>query len=64
MRREIEVASAEIVFHVDGRLNVANLEACVDVAGQFKFGNDFEDAVIQSISVDAAPVRRETSWKR
>jgi hypothetical protein len=42
---DIEVDSAEIVFQVDGRLNVANLEACVDSADNFKFGANFEDAV-------------------
>lgn len=49
-----DLEATEIVFHVDGCLNVANLEACVDLADQFKFGDDFEDA---------APVRRETSGK-
>ena len=50
-----KVEATEIIFHVNRRLNVANLEVCVDLAGQYKFGNDFDDAMIQSISVDAAP---------
>lgn len=43
---DVEVNSAEIVFQVDGRLNIANLEVCVDSADQFKCRTDFEDAVI------------------
>ena len=52
---EGEGDAAEIIVQSDGRLNVANLEACVDLTRDFKLGTYFEDAVIQSISVDAAP---------
>lgn len=48
---EMEVDFAEIVFEVDGRLNIANVEACVDPADHFEFGTDFEDAVMH-LSVD------------
>ena len=52
--------AAEIIVQPDGRLNVADLEACVDLTRHFKFRTDVKDAVIQSISVDAAhgPVTR------
>ena len=42
---DIEVDPIEVVFQVNGRLNVANLEACVDTADNFKFGADLENAV-------------------
>jgi hypothetical protein len=44
--REVEIDTAEIVFEVDGRLDIANFEVCVDLAGHFEFGADFEDAVM------------------
>ena len=47
----MEVDIAEIVFEVDGRLHIANFEACVDPADHFEFGTNFEDAVMHP-SVD------------
>ena len=52
---EGEGDAAEIIVQLDGRLYVANLEACIDLARHFEFRTDVKDAVIQSISVDAAP---------
>jgi len=61
LERDVEIDSAEIVFQVDGRLNITNLEVCVDSADQFKCGTDFEDAVIHPSVLMLAFLQREIS---
>lgn len=51
---EGEGDAAEIIVQPDGCLNIANLEACVDLTCHFEFRTDVEYAVTQPISVDAA----------
>ena len=60
LRREDEADAAEVVFHVDGRFDVGELDLCVDLARNFELGTDFEDSVmIHCISSQWMLVPRE-----
>ena len=49
--REDEADAVEVVFEVDRRLDVSELDPCVDLAQHFELGIDLENSiVIQSAS--------------
>jgi hypothetical protein len=48
--REDEGDTTEVVIQVDGRVDVVKPELCIELAHQFEFGTDLEDAMTGSLS--------------
>lgn len=46
--REDEGGTTEVVIQVDDRVDVVESELCVDLARQFEFWTDLEDATIDN----------------